>query len=726
MKYLLTISLIVTAYCSFGQSVNIDSLFKATEAMKDDSTKVENLFTICNYYRVTKIDYAKAKGYAEQSVLVAKKANYQYGVARGFIAFGFCSREMGLREEAIVQLKNAISVFENSSMTLPKQQYVYTNHIACYTSISDIYSSTRDFKTAESYAYKALTLAEKYQTGVGKCFMSLSNIFSEQENIEEAKAYAKKALADFKQNKNPSDIGRAYSFLAKYQYGENDFAGAIDSYHLALDVYKQAKLNANIGGTLYNLAQAYLAMNEIDKAENCIEEIKKYTNPTRDAVFLSFINKFSFNLYVTKKDYKAALALCNGMLVFAQNEKSPTNIKIAYDKYIVAYLGLKDTSNALVYSQKLNTLKDSIYQTNIAKNTSELAKKYETEKQQQQIIFLDKESKLNQEKLAKETLLSQALQTENDLKAARLRESALLSDALTRENALKDNEIEQKYIIQQGLERENALKKSELSKETTLNQTLQAQNGLMAVNNRNETRIRWLMIAALVGFIAFGVNYYRSYQQQKIANAKIVKQSEELTILMREVHHRVKNNLQLMVSMLRMQARNIDDTKVIEALVNSENRLQSMAILHEKLYKSTDISHISLKEYLDELMQILQQQHHSLVPNFRYTVTDNAVLTTNLDTAIPLGMIVNELVTNAFKYAFATIKNAEIAISLNALNNGQYQMTVTDNGPGLPNGALLDSHQSMGLKLVHLFAEQLDGAFNYSKANGFVISFKLA
>jgi two-component sensor histidine kinase len=726
MKYLFAILLLVTSYFSKAQAVNIDSLIKATEVMKDDSSKFENLFTICNYYRLTKIDYAKAKGYAEQSVLVAKKANFQFGVALGFITSGYCSREMGLKEAAIVQLKNAIGVFENTSLALPKQQYVYTNHIACYTSISDIYSSTRDFKTAESYANKALVLAEKYQTGVGKCFMSLSTIFSEQNNNEEAKAYAKKALAEFKQNKNPSDIGRAYSFLARYQYIDNDFESAIVNYELALEAYKQAKNNSSIGGTLYNIAQTYLKLNAIDKAEVSLEEIKKYTNPAKDVVFLSFISKFTFNLYIAKKDYHSALTFCKDILEYAQKEKSPNNIRAAYEKYLIVYLGLKDTANAYIVSEKIGKLKDSTYQADIAKNTSELAKKYETEKQQQQIAFLDKEAKLNQEKLAKETLLAEALKSENELKAASLKEASLLSEALQRENELKDNEIEQKRIIQEGLERTNALEKKDLLKQATLNNSLQRENALMQANSKKEQAIRWLMIAALVGFTAFGINYYSSYRQQKKTNAQIVKQSEELTVLMREVHHRVKNNLQLMVSMLRMQARNIDDSKAIEALVNSESRLQSIAILHEKLYKSTDIGHISLKEYLDELMQVLQQQHHTLVPNFRYTVTDSTALTTNLDTAIPLGMIVNELVTNAFKYAFAKVANPTINIQLELLKPNEYQLAIADNGPGLNNGELSTVHQSMGLKLVHLFAEQLDGAFNYTKASGFIVNFKIA
>jgi two-component sensor histidine kinase len=328
--------------------------------------------------------------------------------------------------------------------------------------------------------------------------------------------------------------------------------------------------------------------------------------------------------------------------------------------------------------------------------------------------------------LNKETLLSAALKNENLLKEAKLYQEHLLGEALARENELKTDKIEQNIAIQKSLERENSLKQSELYNQALLNKTLQTENVLMTVNSKNEKIIRWLMVAALISFTAFGLNYYRNYRKQKLTNRQITKQAEELKVLMREVHHRVKNNLQVIVSMLRMQARTLEDKIAIEALTNSESRLLSIAIVHEKLYKSNNLDGVLLKDYLQDLMDVLANQYQNMAPNFTFTVHDNTALITNLDTAIPLGMIVNELVTNSFKYAFTTKENAIINLQLDKLNHNNYQLTVQDNGIGFANGQLPKSSTNLGLKLVHLFTEQLNGSLKYAVDNGstFMVSFK--
>ena len=227
-------------------------------------------------------------------------------------------------------------------------------------------------------------------------------------------------------------------------------------------------------------------------------------------------------------------------------------------------------------------------------------------------------------------------------------------------------------------------------------------------------------------FTAFGINYHRNYTRQKSDNQQIVKQSEELKTLMREVHHRVKNNLQIISAMLRMQARSVADKSAIEALMNSENRLQTIAMVHEKLYKSENLNGVLLKDYLQELMEVLSKQNQNIVPKFHFDIQDNAHLTTNLDTAIPVGLIVNELVTNSFKYAFKELENGEINLLIGKGKNNDYQLDIRDNGPGFPDGILPKSSKSLGLKLVSLFTEQLNGSMKYEtdKGSHFTFVFK--
>ena len=427
-----------------------------------------------------------------------------------------------------------------------------------------------------------------------------------------------------------------------------------------------------------------------------------------------------------KKDYAEAIKFAKIALENVLKRNNKSSIKTGYELLYDVYKAAKDSANALLYLEKIVSLNDSLYTSDITKNTADLARKYETEKKEQQIVFLDKENQLSREKLGKEIMLALTLKNENELKEGKLKKEILLRAALARENKLQVIEIAQKQVIQLGLERENLLKKSELTTETQLNQSLKLQNNLMLENSKNETLARWLMVLGMIGFTAFGVNYYRNYQRQKSDNQQIVKQSEELKMLMREVHHRVKNNLQIISAMLRMQARSVVDKSAIEALVNSENRLQTIAMVHEKLYKSENLSGVLLKDYLQELMDVLAKQHQNIVPKFQFTIQDNAQLTTNLDTAIPLGLIVNELVTNSFKYAFKELESGEINLLIGKANSSSYQLEIRDNGLGFPDGKLPKNSASLGLKLVNLFIEQLNGSLKYESNGGsqFTIIFK--
>jgi two-component sensor histidine kinase len=246
---------------------------------------------------------------------------------------------------------------------------------------------------------------------------------------------------------------------------------------------------------------------------------------------------------------------------------------------------------------------------------------------------------------------------------------------------------------------------------------LSKENQLMVENSKNESRVRWLMIAALLGFTAFGINYYRSYKRQKSTNLQIVKQAEDLKVLMKEVHHRVKNNLQLIVAMLRMQHRTIEDKAAIDALVNSENRLHAIAVVHAKLYQSENISSVLLKDYLQELIDVLAVQYHNASKPVQFKIVDNTKLSTTLDTAVPVGLIVNELVTNSLKYAFTDLEHGEIKLEISRFDK-KYQLCIKDNGKGLPNDQFPENPNTLGLRLVSLFTDQLNGTLQYSSNKG--------
>ncbi len=717
MKYFVISIFFFFTQIAFGQKTNIDSLIHVSQTIKDDTIKARTFFNIAQAYKQETIDFVNATKFAQKSLDLSNNIQYYPGSIRAILLIGQTFREQSLYKEAIETFISATRVCEEHKEKLLDLS-LCVNYIAAYTLIADIYVVLRDFPNAERNAFIALEIAEKYNTQRGKCWMALGNIFSEQKNYVEARKYTLKALEDFNQQTNRhSDVARAYAFLARYYFVEGDYQNAIATYLLSYEYYKKANNVYGARVALYNLAEISIKAKEYGKAENYISEILNNTNAAKDALLLSFINKLKFSLTLQKKNYTEALAISKEILDYAVKEKNIVEIKEAYQKHYLVYIETKDTINAFLMIEKISELKDSIYNTSIAKNTAELAKKYETEKKEQQISFLDKENKLNKDRLDKETQLRLLLKSENLLKESKLQQELLLKEALERENALQNIELEQKKTIQQVLERENKLKIIELNKEAQLSRTLQTQNGLMLENSKNETRVRWLMIAALLGFTAFGINYYRSYKRQKSDNLQIVKQADDLKVLMKEVHHRVKNNLQLIVAMLRMQHRTIEDKAALDALVNSENRLHAIAMVHEKLYKTENITSVLLKDYLQELIDVLAKQFHNVSKPILIKIIDNTNVLTNLDTAIPIGLIVNELVTNSLKYAFTDLEQGEIHLEISRINN-KYQLSVQDNGSGLPNGHLPENPKSLGLRLVNLFTDQLNGSLQYSNNEG--------
>lgn len=203
-------------------------------------------------------------------------------------------------------------------------------------------------------------------------------------------------------------------------------------------------------------------------------------------------------------------------------------------------------------------------------------------------------------------------------------------------------------------------------------------------------------------------------------NLKLRKQLKlalkEKEILIKEIHHRVKNNLMIISSLLDIQSRYLKDKESIEVFKDSQNRALSMAIIHELLYQSSDLKSIELVKFINSLSKELFRAYgiESRLIKLEINVDD---VNLDIDTAIPLGLITNELITNSLKYAFPEGESGEIKVDFHSLND-HYEFTVKDNGVGFP--AELDFHNtdSLGLKLVTILTDQIEGVIELDRSEG--------
>jgi two-component sensor histidine kinase len=206
-------------------------------------------------------------------------------------------------------------------------------------------------------------------------------------------------------------------------------------------------------------------------------------------------------------------------------------------------------------------------------------------------------------------------------------------------------------------------------------------------------------------------------------NILINKALKEKELLVKEVHHRVKNNFQIVSSLLELQSKGIEDKKALELANEGKNRVKSMALIHQKLYQN-ESGLVDFDEYIHLLVKELSSLFKS--ENKINTSIKSDDMNFDVDTAIPLGLIINEVITNSYKYAFSTEKENTLSISIQKSDADNFKLIIEDNGPGLSNIIDIKKTKSLGLRLVNRLVKQLHGTLNLTNENGarFEILFK--
>ncbi len=216
---------------------------------------------------------------------------------------------------------------------------------------------------------------------------------------------------------------------------------------------------------------------------------------------------------------------------------------------------------------------------------------------------------------------------------------------------------------------------------------------------------------AIVGIFAI----YRDISRRKRVEAAVETSLREKEVLLQEIHHRVKNNMQIISSILSLEIGSLSDPEVKRALQVSQNRIRSMALVHEKLYQSSDLARVDISDYVSDLCSGLESL--SADGSDLTLELDIDELQADVDFAIPFGLIVNELVTNAIKHARPKSGPPVVKVRMRVTGDGT-ELVVSDNGPGLPPEFDAAAGASLGLKLVQSLAAQLSGRLEFESADG--------
>lgn len=227
----------------------------------------------------------------------------------------------------------------------------------------------------------------------------------------------------------------------------------------------------------------------------------------------------------------------------------------------------------------------------------------------------------------------------------------------------------------------------------------------------------------LIGILALSIIIFLLLKSMRLANRNQVMLNEKNKVieasllekknLLQEIHHRVKNNLQIVSSLLSLQGRQIDNPIAFEAIKESRNRVKSMALIHQNLYEDDQLINVDISEYIDKLANSLFYNYNVQGKDVRLE-TDIDDLSFSIDEIIPIGLILNELITNALKYAFNEKNEGLLSIKLKEISN-IILLEVKDNGRGLPESFNIDASESLGFKLINSFAKKLNASFEINR-----------
>lgn len=275
-------------------------------------------------------------------------------------------------------------------------------------------------------------------------------------------------------------------------------------------------------------------------------------------------------------------------------------------------------------------------------------------------------------------------------------------DEIYKKREIEIQNIKEKY--------ENDKIKKEI---TQVSFDLSKSTQLLEQKNRENTII--YLSLGLLSILLILIVYL--FYQNRIKNATLVQKNKEQDGLIQEIHHRVKNNLQFVSSLINMQINSSTNSNDVDALNEASRRIRAMALVHEMLYNQHDLKGVLIKQYLEELIKSITDLVNSKNLEIKFKLD---IVNFNFDTtrSIALGMITSELVSNSIKYAFTNTLQPQINISLKHLSNNKIEFSIKDNGKGIEQ--IKEDQKKLGMRLINIFSRQLKGDFTFENNNGLI------
>lgn len=248
--------------------------------------------------------------------------------------------------------------------------------------------------------------------------------------------------------------------------------------------------------------------------------------------------------------------------------------------------------------------------------------------------------------------------------------------------------------------------------------------------------LKWWFVIITVAFLIMIVFFFSRWRTRQLMKTKtalektVSERTEQLKIslgekevLLKEIHHRVKNNLQVIVSLLDMQQKKIDSPVLQQSFTEAKTNVRSISLIHENLYRNENLSGVDVNSFVNDLVKQVSTVFNTAKKQIDF-ICNIDPMQLDIDTTVPLGLILNELLTNSFKYAFNKVERMKISVAIHKTGDESFELVYTDNGPGLPEDFDLKKTKTMGINLVKDLSRQIGGHMNYKYENGSCFTIK--
>ncbi|MEM8528403.1 MAG: tetratricopeptide repeat protein [Bacteroidota bacterium] len=571
--------------------------------------------------------------------------------------------------------------------------------------ISDQFSES-DFEQAIEIAQYGLDLSQEkeYASWQAAFNHQLGNFYQSKSSYDTAKLYLDQAIAIYQQQNNLSNAAQSLVLKGKVLTDEADFSAATQSLLQAIELYEQSDHQAGLGYAYTELADALFYLERYadgaaygEKAIAIYQQIDRQEN-------LALAYQAAATCYMGVPDYEQALEYMKSALAIIETlDTHPIKIASIHNSIGNAYKKLKRYEEALTFYFKSQKIVEELQhpggRSATMANIGEiylLMGDYEKAR-----INNQRSIEISEQYGFQMNLLENLCYGVVINKALKNYEEALAFSEKARQ--LQDTIL--------------SAEKDKIAKELTLKYETAQKEELIATQAMQIRQQRMVQLLGLGLAVVFGIlllQFYRNAQQkQKVntqlaaINAQLAQKNQDNELLLREIHHRVKNNLQVISSLLSLQSAQVKDEATLEAMRESRNRVRSMALIHQKLYQRENLAGVEMRDYFKTLSK-------GILTSFGIKSDQIAVKTEmeeiemDVDYAIPIGLIVNELLTNSMKYAFPKEKKGEISISLSEMGDNQLKLVVADSGIG-NSDEQSTSGTGFGSQLVQLLTMQING-----------------